>query len=101
MLVQISETLINSTRSGDIVGRWGGEEFMVIIPQCKKISAINIAEKLRRAIEEEVFSDGLKLTCRIGVCSFKKGDDHRAILNRADSALYMAKNNGRNQVYFL
>jgi diguanylate cyclase (GGDEF)-like protein len=101
VLIQISETLTNSTRSGDVVGRWGGEEFMVIIPKCKKISAINIAEKLRRAIEEEVFSDGLKLTCSIGVCSFKKGDDHRAILNRADSALYMAKNNGRNQVYFL
>ncbi len=84
-------------RSSDILGRWGGEEFVVVLPFTYYGNAFLVAEKIRRSVEEFDFN-GKKVTVSIGVTEFKKGEKLEDVVARADEAVYEAKNSGRNQV---
>ncbi|MEO1928289.1 MAG: diguanylate cyclase [Nautiliaceae bacterium] len=84
-------------RSSDILGRWGGEEFVVVLPFTYYGNAFLVAEKIRRSVEEFDFK-GKKVTVSIGVTEFKKGEKLEDVIARADEAVYEAKNSGRNQV---
>jgi diguanylate cyclase (GGDEF)-like protein len=94
----LSETL----RMPDKVGRYGGEEFLIILPHTALAAAQKIAERARAAVEKWTFDDGkggeLKLTISLGVTQFRKGEDLEQLLSRADKALYQAKADGRNRV---
>ena len=84
-----------------IAGRLGGEEFAVIVPNFHKTNAIDMAEAMREGISAlriETPNEELKLTCSFGVSHWARNDDIGVLLKRADTALYHAKNNGRNQV---
>jgi diguanylate cyclase (GGDEF)-like protein len=97
-LKQVASILKNTARHMDHVCRYGGEEFVVILPQTDKQKAALAAERHRMAVEKHRFEYG-PLTISLGVASFPDDADHEAdLLFRADFALYQAKNKGRNQV---
>jgi len=86
-------------RDMDVVGRWGGEEFLVLAPDTDLDGACALAERLRQAVEDvDLPGEHLKLTVSLGVAQLGKGDDIDHLVDRADKALYGAKENGRNQV---
>lgn len=85
-------------RRTDILGRYGGEEFLVIAPQTPLDNACNLAEKLRTALENHVHDTVGVRTASFGVSTYRAGDTLESMLRRADEALYAAKHNGRNRV---
>ncbi len=89
-------------RQNDMFVRYGGEEFVVIIPETDTKGAAILAEKIRQTIEKIEFiykKDTIKMTVSIGVSEVKEGDKtHETVFERADSALYKAKSEGRNRV---
>lgn len=101
VLVKISELLKNTIRESDILGRWGGEEFILIIPETNKDDLIFLAQKLRRLIEEYNFEIVGNKTCSFGLTLSKEEDNSAKIIERADRALYLAKERGRNRVEFI
>lgn len=98
VLREISNLLRYNVRQTDCVGRWGGEEFVVICPQTELDGGVAVAEKLRKSIEQFNFEDVKKVTVSIGVSAFEKGYDIQQILEIADKNLYRAKAAGRNRV---
>lgn len=96
-----SSLLRKTARSSDICGRFGGEEFTVLLPNTNQAQASYFAERLRKRVEEETVKVEeflIKYTISIGVCEYKPHfDNHMQWLKSADSALYRAKENGRNQ----
>jgi diguanylate cyclase (GGDEF)-like protein len=98
VLKAFSELLRKQIRQSDVVARWGGEEFIILLPDTSLASAIKMAEALRQRIEVNTFDTVGNLTCSIGAAEFntiEKADD---LLHRADENLYRAKNGGRNRV---
>jgi two-component system, cell cycle response regulator len=92
--------LMTRLRGSDYVGRIGGEEFLMVLPDTKGREALPVAEDLRIAIEQE-WSDSLRASCSFGIAEFRMGDtDPGALLARADVSLYRAKAAGRNRVEF-
>lgn len=99
VLVELSKLVLKTIRKSDIFGRWGGEEFLIILPETEKKEAIKLAEKLRKKIENYKFDKVDKtITCSFGVTSFIENDDIEKIMIRVDKNLYKAKQNGRNKV---
>jgi len=97
VLVKISNTIANTLRATDMVGRYGGEEFIVILPNEKEEGAINAAERIRHNVENlEWVEAGMHITISCGVCSDIYSSTN--IIECADRNLYAAKENGRNRV---
>ncbi|NTV51138.1 MAG: diguanylate cyclase [Geobacteraceae bacterium] len=98
VLKEIAKLVSDTIRAHDIISRWGGEEFMLLAPKTDFHQAAILAEKLRVLFETHDFSDGLQVTASFGVTQFR-GDDHAdSFTARADEAMYMAKQNGRNRI---
>lgn len=99
VLKVISEISLNSTREHDTVVRWGGEEFLILLPQTDIEGARKVAEKIRISIEKfESPNIPRQITASFGVSKLTKEDDETSILQRVDEALYTAKSRGKNQV---
>ena len=98
VLIEVANILKSYSRDVDIVGRWGGEEFLVISPRANKDGLIQLAEKLRQTIESHEFSTIKSKTASFGLTAYHEGDSSHTIIARADKALFMAKDNGRNRV---
>ncbi len=98
ILIEISKILIQDNRKTDIIGRWGGEEFMILLPNTNETAALCVAEKIRLAIELAVFPEVGQITSSFGVTSYVLEDCIENLIYRADKALYKAKYHGRNQV---
>lgn len=100
VLRQFANVLQGSLRQSDILCRWGGEEFIVLLREADGRHAIDVAEKIRRRTEQLTFSYDerpLRLTTSIGLSALQPGDSLHALLTRADRALYRAKQAGRNR----
>jgi diguanylate cyclase (GGDEF)-like protein len=100
VLSTIAQVIGNNVRQTDVLGRWGGEEFILICPQITLEQVKGLAEKLRLAIEEQEFNTpngALKVTISIGAAIVDPQETFEAAFKRADTALYKAKNSGRNQ----
>ncbi|WP_457564111.1 GGDEF domain-containing protein, partial [Caminibacter pacificus] len=96
--VKIIKKLI---RKSDILGRFGGEEFVLILPNTKISGAMKLAERIKNAIENHTFnfnSTPIKVTTSIGITSASLTDSVDSLLARADEALYEAKRKGRNRI---
>ena len=100
ILKEVSKIILQNIRKTDIFGRWGGEEFIIILPFTDLENALILAEKLRKKIEEHDF-DGINITISFGVTELKIDDNADTLINRADEALYKAKNKGRNRVCYI
>lgn len=96
VLKKVADILREALRQGDSVGRWGGEEFMMLLPDTNKNIAWEVAEKVRRTIETSVFDVVGSLSISLGVTSVEEREDRETIFKRVDNALYLAKKNGRN-----
>jgi len=100
VLIEISNIILKSIRKTDIAARWGGEEFMVLLPETNLNNSLTIAESIRSNIESFIFSELTKnVTVSIGVASFQNDTyDKDSIIKYVDIALYNAKNDGKNRV---
>lgn len=98
VLIQIAHALLKTLRNIDIVCRWGGEEFLVLLPTANLDNASMLAENLRKYIEKLDLDTVGNVTVSIGVAEVKEGEDMSSVIDRADGALYLAKNSGRNCV---
>ncbi|MBR0967009.1 diguanylate cyclase [Bradyrhizobium diazoefficiens] len=98
VLMQLSRVVQKLIRSNDLLARWGGEEFLILLPGADALMAFQAAEKLREAIARTSFDGIGSVTCSFGVAQYAPGDASDALIAHADAALYLAKNGGRNQV---
>lgn len=98
VLKQLAQIVRDMLRSTDNVGRWGGEEFIVLATETEAQEALKLAERIRAGIAETVFADAGKITVSIGVAQWQKGNRRRDLLDRADQAMYAAKQAGRDQI---
>jgi len=97
VLKKTAKILTKYTRSTDIVGRWGGEEFLIICPNTDEKSVCLITEKLCSAIYSESASDLAPFTASFGVAVYKQNETTEQLVTRTDKALYMSKDKGKNQ----
>lgn len=99
VLAQMAELMKQNLRAEDSVARFGGEEFVIILPGAGCRTALQVAERVRRAVERASWPDGMKVTVSAGVASYPDdGEKLTELLKNADHALYNAKSGGRNQV---
>lgn len=102
VLRQAAETVRKSVREVDLVGRYGGEEFGVLLIETDEAGALHVAERIRKAVADRTFQaydEHLKVTVSIGSCTYSdKLNDAHLVVDAADSALYQAKRQGRNRV---
>ena len=99
ILKELAAAAKENLRNTDFFARYGGEEFVVIAPETPLKTAKELAERLRLKVQEHDFKIGRGVTVSLGVASLMEGDDERGIVHRVDSALYKAKELGRNLVY--
>ena len=104
VLKSIALSLRNSVRSLDVVARYGGEEMIILLRGATLAEALLVGEKVRKNVETCVIKDEkntYNVTISLGVANFKAGDNPEAVIKRADQALYMAKEAGRNRISHL
>jgi len=97
VLVDIASIMKKSIRGADFAGRYGGEEFMVIFPNTTLSVAKKISERIRQAVEEYNYVDGLRITISGGVGQYNN-ETITELVHSADTRLYTAKRNGKNQI---
>lgn len=98
VLKRLAEILLENTRTTDIVARQGGEEFEVLLTDGDHGQALNVAERIRNAIEKSSHANQPSVTASLGIAEFTTGDDIKSLRRRADLAVYEAKLNGKNRV---
>lgn len=101
VLRMVSQTLAYNSRPFDVVGRWGGEEFLAIIPNAELETACSIAERYRLLVEKSVLyhqGKSLRVTVSIGATRGLASDTPESLLERADRAMYRSKADGKNRV---
>lgn len=101
VLKKISELITDKIRKSDLFARWGGEEFIILVPEYSKENAMAFAEKLRMAIESFVFGNIGSITASFGVTLAEGTDTAETIIKRVDTALYRSKKSGRNQTHYI
>lgn len=105
VLVRFSQVLKSCLRTNDSAYRYGGEEFTVLLPETAAEEARTVAQRIRSALEMEIFapepSRVVSKTISIGVTEYQPGEAMTAFINRADAAMYLSKQNGRNRVSVL
>ena len=96
ILIKIAKKLKSLVGPRGYIGRYGGEEFIIILPETREAQAFFMAEKIRRNVENETYDINRKITISLGVAEIK--DDFNLIVDKADRMLYKAKRDGRNRV---
>ena len=97
--MQVAQEISRFCRDEDLVARWGGEEFALLLPNCEREAARVICERIRQAITEidsTAIAPSIALSISIGVTTYQSADTFDQLISRADSALYTAKEKGRN-----
>ncbi len=97
-LRSIAQLVSGSIRESDYFGRWGGEEFIIIVPQLEAEKAVSFADKLRGMIESHDFETLGTVTCSFGVAQWHEDETIEQTMQNADNAMYIAKKSGKNRV---
>lgn len=101
VLVETANLMKSISRELDTIARWGGEEFLCLLPDTDRQGALQLAERMRKSLEESEFAfygEDLQVTMTCGVAQYIKGDGIDSVIKRADKALYAGKDGGRNCV---
>jgi diguanylate cyclase (GGDEF)-like protein len=102
VLRKFAAALRSTVRDSDLAGRWGGEEFLLLLPGADATGGALLADRVREAFSERAFAgrDGepVTVTCSFGVAQHRAGGDERELFASADRALYRAKRAGKNRV---
>ncbi len=100
VLRTMAARMAQALRGYDLLGRYGGEEFLVVLPECTAEAAVGVAERVRHCVSDEAIlsTPSISATLSVGVCEWRPGQDAAALLSEADAALYQAKRAGRNRV---
>ena len=101
VLVTIAKTMSNCLRASDVVGRWGGDEFLAVLPGITRQFLANVSEKLRTLVSQStvpVSGTGIRVTISVGAAMVAPGDSPESLMKRADQQLYASKQSGRNRV---
>ena len=101
VLQRVAEVISTSVRGSDIAARWGGEEFLVLMPDTRPEDALRVAERIWQRISEEagrIEKREIPVTATLAVATLATGETFQVTLNRADTSLYMGKQQGRNRV---
>jgi diguanylate cyclase (GGDEF)-like protein len=98
VLKQFGAILNGHTDSNEVLGRWGGEEFMILCSGDVRTRAGQLAESIRRSVEKHDFNISKPITCSLGVGFYKSGMQSHEVVHSADTALYVSKSSGRNRV---
>jgi diguanylate cyclase (GGDEF)-like protein len=105
VLLQISRIFVETLRNVDTAGRYGGEEFLIVLAETEGGQAQQTAERIRKAVLQHKFvfeNRSMRISVSIGVTGIQPGDANEdTLINRADQAMYQAKKNGRNQVVYV
>ena len=102
VLTMVAQTLANGLRALDVPCRWGGEEFVVLLPNVNRQALSNVAERLRMLIENSWLEEGneiIRVTASFGGALYMPGDTAKSLVARADSLVYKSKDCGRNCVH--
>jgi diguanylate cyclase (GGDEF)-like protein len=98
VLRKITELIKENVRRSDILARYGGEEFVIILPETDVKGTSRQIERMRKIIEKTSFDGVGNLTISAGITSYTGKDSSKSMITRADKALYLAKEDGRNRV---
>ncbi len=99
VLKEMARITISNVREQDIIVRWGGEEFLILLPQTNLLGAFTVANKIRTSIEANIFTtNSLNITASFGVTQLLENDDESSFIARSDKFLYEAKKTGKNKV---
>jgi diguanylate cyclase (GGDEF)-like protein len=99
VLKEMSRILLNHVREQDITVRWGGEEFLILLPQTNLSGAVAVATKIKIAINEHFFTkNSLTISGSFGVAQLLDEDNESDFISRGDKLLYEAKKSGKNKV---
>ncbi len=101
VLVMVAKSITYSLRKMDVVARWGGEEFVVILPGASRVIIKSVSERIRVLIENSfllVNAEKINVTVSIGATMSRSEDSLETIVNRADRLMYLSKSSGRNRV---
>lgn len=99
ILKELVGLIADHIKNGDIFARWGGEEFVILTPSTEIVGAHNLAENLRKLVQAHMFSYVEKeITLSFGIAQLGEDDDKKTLFEKADSAMYEAKKNGRNRI---
>lgn len=98
VLIEVSRLVESQLRISDQIGRWGGDECIIVAPETSQESAQHLADRLRTAVEDHPFGPAGHLSASFGVATFRPGDSNATLLKRLDIALYRAKIQGKNRV---
>lgn len=99
VLEEIASVLKSNLRRNDLVGRYGGDEFLIILPNTELEEAVSIAERIRKAVGDSTYTEHLiTITTSIGIAQYRSGYSAEDFINLADRRLYMAKATGRDKV---
>jgi len=98
VLIEVAIILKESIRKTDVIGRWGGEEFLIYCHKSSIEQSVGLARKIKKLVEEYDFTTVGRMTCSFGVSEYKSHDKDKEMIKRADIALYRAKTRGKNCV---
>lgn len=91
ILVTLSKVVNETLRQSDVFGRWGGDEFLIILPESTGKQAGRLVKLIEKRLRQANFPNGMKVSCSFGIASYQYGDSPKEIIERADKNLYMAK----------
>jgi len=96
ILKELSQLIAKMIRKSDVFGRWGGDEFLLILLETKEEDALIFAEHLDKVIQEHHFRRDISISCSFGVTCYKNGDTRESLMSRVDKYFYNTKRNGNN-----
>jgi diguanylate cyclase (GGDEF)-like protein len=101
VLKDLVDRISEIVRDVDVLSRWGGEEFTILMLQTGKEGALRMARRCRQVIADSFFDEVGPVTISLGVTCYQPGDNERKFFKRADDALYQAKAEGKNRVVWI
>jgi len=100
VLANLADLIQKCLRSSDILARWGGDEFIILLPSIKKSSAVALIERIKKAIDEDMEIMGVKVTCSFGIAEMREDSTFLSLIDEADELMYQGKKQGKDSVQY-